>query len=100
MTGADLVFNVARIGLGLLLLFGGATTALHSHGHAAPTWLGSLEAIAALLFLAPRTSVAGALGLLGVLLAAFALHGARDALLPAYMLSVILILTWRVRGAA
>ena len=89
-------FVLLHVTLGLMLGIGGATTAWSASGpHAGHlVALGSLEAVAAILFLLPRTLRLGSAGLLLCCGAAFAAHAAMSQWrgdLLVYMVAVLFV---------
>lgn len=95
-------FVLLHITLGLMLGIGGALTAWHAGGpHAIHlVALGSFEALAALLFLVPRTLRFGAVGLLvscGVAFVAHAVMSQWRGDLLVYMAAVVFV---AIHGAA
>jgi hypothetical protein len=89
-------FVLLHVTLGLMLAVGGATTAWMAHGaHAAHlVLLGGFEAVAAAMFLVPRTLRLGALGLLVSCGTAFAVHAAMGQWrgdLIVYMVAVLFV---------
>jgi len=78
--GVRSAFVLLHLTLGLMLGFGGAITAWQASGrHSAHlALLGGFEAIAAILFLVPRTLRVGALGLILACGTAFLAHAAMD----------------------
>lgn len=88
--------------LGAVLLYLSIQTVVHAHGapgsdaHAA--LLGAVEAIAAVLFLIPRTMRAGGLALLATFAAALLLHAARGQLATPLLIYAAGVLFVMVHG--
>lgn len=96
-------FLALWLATGLMLLLGSATTvreawigAQHANPHVA--LLGGVEALAALLFLVPRTFRLGALGLLAAIGVAFAVHAALGQFRGDLLLYAVVVLFARVHG--
>jgi hypothetical protein len=95
-------FILLHVTLGLVLGVGGATTAWSASGpHAAHlALLGSVEAVAAVLFLIPWTLRLGAVGLLLSCGVAFTVHAAMGEWRGDLLLYLVAVLFVAVHGAA
>ena len=96
-------FLALWMGTGLILLIASATTmreawtgARHSNPHL--VLLGGVEALAALLFLLPRTFRLGAVGLLGAIGIAFAVHAVLGQFRGDLLLYAVVVLFALVHG--
>jgi len=107
VTGLARAFRVFHVTLALVVLWlsvatvRGGLAAFRTDPH--PAVIGGIEAVAALLFLVPRTLVAGAWLLLAVFAVALALHGLRHELaspLLVYAAGVWLVMRHQIAARA